>query len=886
MTPTSLESEKKRITTLIKEILDANSSELIQKLESANCQEWFAGLAFVLKSHEVPELTQQILNHPNCPLDILSLFCSLAPEQLEQTTAADRIQKIIAQNGEDHWKETVKAKFTQFSASELNYHGSAYLIYRNLVASQIDNLCYQMTECPADSRIMGYHHVAFELIIDLDTWLPAPPPILANHAIKRLCENGSKGDLAVFPRMVPNPTAEQLLRLAAGAKWQSRLYAASHSDCPDDALRTLSKDSSKKVAKAALTRLPLSAGPESQVTENTAEPSGKNLLAATLSQTINTKQLREIARSGCALSACAATLHSNSTIDVIHAADQRDLPEWAQLGIARYTDSKERIESLLKGASKFIRIALAANPVLTKQQALQLLGDDWCNAIIANRFIDDSEVLDSITEPEKWPEMLATLRNSDTKAKQLQTLFNKRGFGFEVVSRLMARHPNCPKIYYKRLAAYCPEDLKQNPTYALSLLESGKAITQPFRAESIYAQMENGSDSYEMAITDALNRYTDDNDLIRRIAGSAALNPNEANRLAITGDRHIHNRILRKETPGYSEFVYRLIATTGTPLQRKQLASLKLKRVYPQLLRELTSDKDSSVRQAASKQATKRGLAPAQQPDKTSLRTLGNKAARIDLAKSSSDPDILYMLSEDKVRDVRRALAKHQLELPFACLEKLLTDSDDHVVSSAVRILDRMMESATPPSRDQLQTAITQLIEKKDFSPGLKSWVLPYCDNAPLLESMLEQREIRRFARPQSGSHPLIFRTYLENQGKHGDNLWLLKLEEVPAEIIKQLVTDTQKTAKQLRHKIRYEGGISVSSLICLIKHHPTLIEQVSLREAVKQADKNSHINFADALKTEPSMQPFRDFQALLRDTKDQSLLQQLINQAEQTETV
>ena len=352
---------------------------------------------------------------------------------------------------------------------------------------------------------------------------------------------------------------------------------------------------------------------------------------------------------------------------------------------------------------------------------------------------------------------------------------------------------------------------------------------------------------------------------------------------------HIHNRILRKDTPVCSEFVYRLIATTGTPLQRKQLASLKLKRVYPQLLRELTSDKDSSVRQAASKQATKRGLAPAQQPDKTSLRTLGNKAARIDLAKSSSDPDILYMLSEDKVRDVRRALAKRQLPLPFVCLEKLLTDSDDHVVSSAVRILDRMMESATPPSRDQLQTAITQIIENKDFSPGLKSRVLVYCDNQALLAAQLKDSGIRQYIRyivPVSGSHPLIFRTYLENWGKRGDNLWLLKLEAVPAEIIKQLITDTQKTAKQLRHKIRYEGGISVSSLICLIKHHPTLIEQVSLREAVKQANKNSHINFADALKTEPSMQPFRDFQALLRDTKDQSLLQQLINQAEQTETV
>ncbi|MDO6681867.1 hypothetical protein Q4551_06170 [Oceanobacter sp. 5_MG-2023] len=478
------------------------------------------------------------------------------------------------------------------------------------------------------------------------------------------------------------------------------------------------------------------------------------------------------------------------------------------------------------------------------------------------------------------------MRNPDTKAKQLQTLFNKKGFRFEVVGRLMARHPNCPKVYYKRLAAYCPKDLKQNPAYALSMLESGKAVApQPLQPDSIYADLDNASDSYEMAITDALNRYANDDALLRRVAGSTALNPNEANRLAITDDRHIHNRILREGTPHCSEFVYRLIATTGTPLQRKQLASLKLKREYPQLLRQLTSDKDSSVRQAAGNQATKRGLASAQKPDKTSLRTLGNKAARIDLAKSSSDPDILHMLCEDKVRDVRRALAEHQQVLPLTCLEKLLTDSDNQVVSSAVWILDRMMGSATPPSRDQLQAAISQILENNDFSPSLKSRVLVYCDKAPLLEDMLEQREIRRFAGPKSGSHLLLFNTYLDIQSAD-KSFWLLQIEEVPAEIIERLATQTQDPASMLKKHIGESHGTSVSSLIYLIKQHPNMLAHCPLQKAIDHANRNSHMDFADALKSEPSLQPFKDFRAQLQNAKDQQLLQQLINQAEQTETI
>ncbi|WP_221801486.1 hypothetical protein [Oceanobacter mangrovi] len=838
-----------------------------QCLLSPQCQEWFIAWVFILRKHLTTDQCFQLLSHPNAPGSLVELTMIFESELIDSGAAAAR--KFVESAHTHH--QDIDDEINKITRRSKEARPSQVIGFKN-----IEHVLFY------SNGLRGLRKLFRDSSTPIKTY---PPESLLNDMLTSLEEKCIADDLKIFLQLATELQPQHLEQMADSKHWHLRLAVAQSSSASGELLKKLAKDGSKKVREAASISAQLSARQSQPQKTNNQQATAPDFNLRLMQKAVPVEQLREIAQAGSALSACAATLHSNSTIDVIHAAESRDLPEWAQLGIARSTDSKERIESLLKGASKFIRIALAANPVLTKQQALQLLGDDWCNAIIANRFIDDPEVLDSITEPEKWPEMLATLRNPDTKAKQLQTLFYEKDFRFEIMGRLIARHPNCPKIFYKRLAAYCPEDLKQNPAYALSMLESGIAVVpQPLRPNSICPDQDS-DDSYEMAITDALNRYANDDALIRRIAGSRALNPNEANRLAITDDIHIHNRILRKDTPVCSEFIYRLIATTGTPLQRKQLASLKLKRVYTQLLRELTSDKDSSVRQAAGKQATKRGLASAQTPDKTSLRTLGNKAARIDLAKTSSDPDILHMLCGDKVLDVRRALAKHQQALPFSCLEKLLTDSDDQVVDSAFWILDRMMSSPTPPSRNQLQAAIIQILENKDFSPGLKSMVLKYCDNAPLLEAMLEQKEIRRFARPKSGSHVLLYKTFLDIQSAD-ESFWLLQHENVPAEIIEQLATQAQDPTSMLKKHIGESHGTSVSSLIYLIKHHPNLLAHCSLQKAIDHANRNSHMDFADALKSEPFLQPFKDFQAQLQNPKDQQLLQQLIDEAEQPETV
>ncbi|MDO6748940.1 hypothetical protein, partial [Gilvimarinus sp. 1_MG-2023] len=117
-------------------------------------------------------------------------------------------------------------------------------------------------------------------------------------------------------------------------------------------------------------------------------------------------------------------------------------------------------------------------------------------------------------------------------------------------------------------------------------------------------------------------------------------------------------------------------------------------------------------------------------------------------------------------------------------------------------------------------------------------------------------------------------------------SFWLLQIEEVPAEIIERLATQTQDPASMLKKHIGESHGTSVSSLIYLIKQHPNMLAHCPLQKAIDHANRNSHMDFADALKSEPSLQPFKDFRAQLQNAKDQQLLQQLINQAEQTETI
>ncbi|MFL0808148.1 MAG: hypothetical protein K6L60_12765 [Oceanobacter sp.] len=139
---------------------------------------------------------------------------------------------------------------------------------------------------------------------------------------------------------------------------------------------------------------------------------------------------------------------------------------------------------------------------------------------------------------------------------------------------------------------------------------------------------------------------------------------------------------------------------------------------------------------------------------------------------------------------------------------------------------------------------------------------------------------------PESGSHTLVFKAYLEEnkyQNLH-KRLFLLRKDVIPDEIIELLVSEISDLTSSASDSIDFIQFTSVNSLIYLIKHHPNMLAHCPLLETIDHANQNSHINFADALKAEPSLQPFKDFQALLGDTKDRRLIQQLINQVEQAD--
>ncbi|MFL0808061.1 MAG: hypothetical protein K6L60_12330 [Oceanobacter sp.] len=682
-----------------------------QCLQSLQCQEWFIAWVFILRKNLTTDQCFQLLSHPNAPGSLVELTMIFESELINSGAAA--ASKFVEAAHTHHHK--IDDEINKITRRSKEARPSQIIEFKN-----IEHILFH------SNGLIGLRRLFRNSSTPIKTY---PPESLLSDMLTGLEEKCSAEDLKIFLRLATEFQPHHLERMVSSKHWHLRLAAAQSSSTSDELLTKLAKDGSKKVREAASISAQLAARQSAPSKTNHPQAIAPDFDLQLMQKAVPTEQLQEIAQTGSALSVCAATLHSNSTIDVIHAAEHRDLPEWAQLGIARYTDSAKRIDSLLKGASKFIKIALAANPALTKQQALQLLGDDWCNAIIANRFIDDPEVLDSITKPEKWPNILATLRNPDTKAKELQNLF-RSWYGYEVVTRLIARHPNCPKVYYHRLAFYCPDDLKQNPTYAFALLASGKSVKPAhYIPDDSGFYDAGGLYGMELAITDATRRHADNEDVIRILCCMALLNPNEVNRLVITNDRPVHNRRMKKVYSDNSEFVYRLIAATGTATQRRELANSFGPFLPDDVLLQLATDKDSSVRQPAHEQANQRGLIQTDAIDKTSLKTLGNKAARMQLAKSSNDPEIQLLLCEDKVQDVRRALAKHQQTLPFACLEKLLTDSDDQVVCDAVVILGRMMRSAIPSSRAVLQPAIASLLKKDSIPNALKFKVLAYCDD-------------------------------------------------------------------------------------------------------------------------------------------------------------
>jgi len=839
-------------------ISEASDSLIDECLNLPDCQGWFLEWSLLLRSHCSDAQLELIVLHPNSDEHFIQQLGFMIPQCFQQLESKGRMT------------ERVKA----------------------LCGAELKDLRLQIEE---DTRQIAAITLLSESMYSgllrlrwaLRTWYPGStveerrfliasvPPLFAEFALNRACATGKKIDIDAIADFIPQLSEQQLTLLANSETRQTRVRAASDKQCPLELLIQLSQDKSKPVREAALRQLPLEYQPKSKPARKSPgkkNTSSKNtgiqetsFINSLLSDALSSDDLINVVRDGDALSVCTATLHNNANAEIIAIAETRQLPEWAQLGIARHTRNAERINQLMNSRDAHVLIALAANPNLTPGQALGMIGpNNWVNAQIGNQFINNNDVLDRIAELDDWKQDLPVLRDHSTTVKSLQETFRKRTLGYALIDRLMARNPKCPKIFYRKLVYYVPDDLQQNPVYALHLLESGKAVS-PSRYKLPY----DFNKHLEIIFDDMMASETDAK-LIREAIGYQYLNPNHVNQIAITADRYLHRVLLNSGMHLHSEFVYQIIAAVGSVTLRKALVKHPQQPASDELILLLTDDKDSSIRQSAAIEAARRGLIKSFTPDKTSLKSLGNKAARIDLAKNSNDLEILQMLCNDKLRDVRREVARRKQILPLQNLLQLATDSDEYVQRYAIYTLNEDINNDGGELHQQFQSELTGLLQDEQCQIELRALALAHCEDGQLIDQYWQHESIRAEFLTDTGdgllsphSHSSLMRHYLDAEPFDGEKFKACyRLQSLTFEQIDMALSRYPKVANEMYEKLRHGYNLreelhrAEEVLAFLIANYQSYIHPQGAPEWARYRKEK----LAKAIAAYPDLQPFKAF--------------------------
>lgn len=839
-------------------ISEASDSLIDECLNLPDCQGWFLEWSLLLRSHCSDAQLELIVLHPNSDEHFIQQLAFMMPLWFQQLESKGRMtERVKALCGAE--LEDLRLQH----CDDTRQIAAITLLSENLYSGLL-SLRWTLRTWYPGSTVEERHFL-----------IASVAPLFAEFALNRACSTGKKIDIDAMADFIPQLSEQQLTLLANSEARQARVRAASDKQCPLELLIQLSQDKSKPVREAALRQLPLEYQPKSKPARKSPgkkNTSSKNtgiqetsFINSLLSDALSSDDLINVARNGDALSVCAATLHNNANAEVIAIAESRQLPEWAQLGIARHTRNAERINQLMTARDEHVLIALAANPNLTPEQALGMIGpNNWVNAQIGNQFIDNNDILDRIAELDDWKQDLPVLRDHSTTVKLLQETFRKRTLGYSLIDRLMARNPKCPKIFYRKLVYYVPDDLQQNPVYALHLLESGKAVSP-----SSYKLPYDFNKHLEIIFDDMMASETDAK-LIREAIGYQYLNPNHVNQIAITADRYLHRVLLESGMHLHSEFVYRIIAAVGSVTLRKTLVTHPEQPASDELILLLTNDKDSSIRQSAAIEAARRGLIKSFTPDKTSLKSLGNKAARIDLAKNSNDLEILQMLCNDKLRDVRWEVARRKQILPLQNLLQLATDSDEYVQRSAIYTLNKDINNDGGELHQQFQSELTGLLQDEQCQIELRALALAHCEDGQLVDQYWQHESIRAEFLTDTGSlllsphsHSSLMRHYLDAEPFDREKFKACyRLKSLTFEQIDMTLSRYPKVANEMYEELRHNYSLrkelhpEEEVLAFLIANYQSYIHPQEAPEWAKDRKEK----LAKAIAAYPDLEPFKAF--------------------------
>lgn len=682
----------------IADINQASATEVENCLNNPECEQWFISMLFKHRYDTDEARVKRLMAHDNCPLYIPALVKNYRPAWLESSDAMAKITlAMLEQGGEQRW-EKLQKQYRLDDLSSLYDDRDLRHLYKHFGEDD-------------DSFFIDFDQgVSKEVAKRLPKFLLLT--FKGKECNQWIAENANLQDLesdveAMDPRFkallaARKGISEALVQhLASDKSAAVRTALAGNSSVPEKTLLTLAKDKSKKTAQAALKSLPADARDKLLSDELSSTPassrSDADWLVILRQPQIEPTQLMQVAKEASHLLCCAASIHPCADQSVHNAAYARvDLPPWAKLGIALNTHDPEQQKQLIAVKQADLTLALSSNNHLTHENAIALVKsttNDRALANVANVFINDETVLQQIIvhKPKaEWVTSLKICLDQKMKATELRKILNKRKYRYLVLARLIARHPNCPKGSYSKLAYYLPNDLKQNPVYSLQALEKARtAQASPYDEWKIDDYLNSGHGP------EFFNHWIIDNDKelanVRKTIAAYHVDPNKVRQLAILEDSHTHKRFIHERSKKFSDYEYRMLALVASPATIKQM--IKSKPISKDLLMELTESKHKIVKMAARALASSKGYMEKEVVKASDVKSFGNKAARLVLAKSTADREILQLLAKDKTRDVRDVIAGRDCTEEKVLLP-LLDDPDKRVASSAFYNIKRRFKTA------------------------------------------------------------------------------------------------------------------------------------------------------------------------------------------------
>lgn len=817
-------------------IRQADKGDILACIANSDCQSWF--LDDVLRNYPAndDDLVKQILQHGNCPKRVLIFVKLFQPDWVENTSVMAEIR--LALMGEDMRMEWAMLKYDNKAedleeALETLYSLDIKMWSRNLGAPdkynpKLDwdgNKVVGMTEllkrAPAFLiRAFCDHKESQPTFARYLNW-DELRPLLLNMEPKIRAIAATRDDLA----------SDLVASLSADSSVLVRSAIANNPLTDEQTLLSLAGDKSSKVAQAALNNLPgeirnrlLQKDVAPQKLE--AHDDVGSLLLTLRLPTVDPAILAGIAERSSAVIACAATLHPATTQTALDAVSRReDFPEWALLGVALKTNDVSVIDLLLKSQSKSIQIGLSGNPHLSKEQALKLLKntkEERVRANVANLFIDDAELLQQIAATAQtgsnWLTLLKLVLDAASGPKDLKTVFENSKFRYLVLTRLVARHPNCPPDLYRTFVYYLPEDLALNPTYALKVLETGQPAKPRYLDPYIVSEYWNRGNAPEY-----LCRWTwRSGDLVemRKVISSYHADPNLVRHTVIMDDVHVHKRFLHENSIRFGEYEYQVLALVGNTAVKKLL--LDKSDVSDELVISLAQSPDKAVAMAAQKLAQERKLGVTVKIDKSSKKSLGNKAARLDLAKSTQDVDLLKVLAADPVRDVRYEVAGRD-EASLDILIQFLDDADDLVLQQSIHNLER--RNVGPDQHERMQSIYRRIFLDEGRKDQTREMVLRYIDDIAFAEHLFAEGEGKFDSAilRKTGSMPILDKALFElARGNNKINAWVLyENQNLTPQHMDTLI---MQKPRDLEYLLKYAA--SARRLLYLMDRHPEMLKR------------------------------------------------------------